>query len=415
MGDIPLPNGNDEAEFERLIAYARKRELDPLDASRLAEHLANSGQRLAWPSSLRTVDIASTGGPGSLSTLIPPFILSGLGCVVVKLGVPGRPAGAIDSLATLPGYRPRLSLDEVRSLVTTCGFAHFLADKTFAPMDAALFAYRRKVGALSVPLLAAGSLLAKKVAVGVRTVGLDVRVGPHGNFGATADVARQNAQAFCQAARNLGINAVAFLSSGNGPMQPLIGRGEALVALAVSAGLHFRPTSSWLDNHIAQCHQMAQAISSLDHRAGQFTSLALPKRGEDLVRNTLEAHLLGQGSSIVALRHRVAHVADSQHFAMRAATAGVLNVDLDIVRDALVRVQRAVGATGDFHDPAGIELLIRPGHEVQAGDELARVRCDDDAAVSELMDDLRPAFVTFPRQTERQQSIGLNSVEVVRG
>ena len=50
-------------------------------------------------------DVASTGGPGSLSTLLPPFVLSTLGCNVVKLGVPGRSAGAIDSLATLPGRK----------------------------------------------------------------------------------------------------------------------------------------------------------------------------------------------------------------------------------------------------------------------------------------------------------------------
>ncbi len=58
-------------------------------------------------------DVASTGGPSSLSTLLSPLFLRAGGAVVPKLGVPGRPAGGIDCLAQIPGYRTELSAQEV--------------------------------------------------------------------------------------------------------------------------------------------------------------------------------------------------------------------------------------------------------------------------------------------------------------
>jgi len=415
MHHIPLPSRADEGEFGKLVEFARGKALDPATVARLAERLADSGERLNWPSTIKTADLASTGGPGSLSTLVPPFVLNALGWTIVKLGVPGRPAGAIDSLGTLPGYKVTLTSDEVRAAVTGCAFAHFLADERFAPLDAALFAYRRRAGAVAVPLLVAGSLLAKKIAVGVRALGLDVRVGSHGNFGTTLEAARLNARAFCAAARILGIEAVAFISTDEGPMQPLIGRGEALVALARAAGLHRLPASNWLAGHIRQCHLMADTVATIDEV--QNTKVAAPYSDDQRrasLRSALERHLVSQGSSIDALVARVSEVVDSPRVTLCARERGVLKIDLAIIRDVLVRLQ-ADSPNASFSDPAGIELLVRPGQEVNVGDELARVRSVNLLALDSLAIDLLPAFSVRSRHVGTASLGESELMEVVRG
>jgi len=265
MRGLPLPTKADDSQFRELVDSARSGPSTAAEVAKLAMHLAVSGERLGWGSTGWTADVASTGGPGSLSTLLAPLWLVVFGRRVVKLAVPGRPAGAIDSLGTIPGYRVQLASDDVRSVVADCGFAHFLADQRFAPLDAALFEYRRRNGAVAVPTLAAASLLAKKLAVGVRLMGLDVRVGEHGNFGRSNTEARNNAALFCAAARLLGIEAVAFVASESGPVQPWIGRGESLVALAHTLGIRrVDGEDLWLEEHARDCWRMAATVAGVN-------------------------------------------------------------------------------------------------------------------------------------------------------
>lgn len=410
LTDIPLPNTADESEFARLVQFARCASVDAQTVALLAAHLADSGVHLIWPETLRTADVASTGGPGSLSTLLPPFVLRTLGYDVVKLSVPGRPAGAIDSLATLPGYRPRLSCEEVRDVIDRCGFAHFLADERFAPLDAALFAYRRRVGAVALPLLAAASLLSKKLAAGVKTVGLDVRVGSHGNFGATRETARDNAKVFCQAARILGMKAVAFIVPRPGPVQPFIGRGESLVALAVAAGIHEVGENIWLASHVRDCYEMARQVARMD--GAENVGAQTPHLRPELIRSALEKHLRAQGSSIDAFQSRIAAVVNAPRLRLRAPSSGIVELNLDLVRAALVRIQ-ADATPGCFLDPAGLELLACAGQEVREGDDLALLRCDIESARGDLAGEIERAF-TVNAASPRPQC-GLEPMEVVRG
>lgn len=397
--DLPLPASTDEGEFARLVDWARRGPRLPVEIARLAGHLARGGERLSWPPSTKTADLASTGGPASLSTLIAPFALVVRGCAVVKLAVPGRPAGAIDVLATVPGYSARLSPNGVRQVVARCGFAHFLSDERFAPMDGALYAYRRRNGAVAVPMLVAASLLAKKFAVGLRFVGLDIRVGSHGNFGQTRDEARSNARLFCSAAQVLGMEAAGFISSDDGPAQPWIGRGEALVALASAAGI--RPVddgASWLGGHIAQCcHMGGVTAGDLDCDSSRTVFGTTPAA----LKQALEAHLVAQGATMEALLARVEAIVDAPRVTLDAATAGVLSIDLGVIRDALVALQTDA-TPGVFTDPAGVELLVKPGRLVAAGEPVARIRCErGGSAAAHLLTVLQPAFRTAPATEPR--------------
>jgi hypothetical protein len=176
---------------------------DPEPVADLASLLADSGVRLDFGD--HAADVASTGGPSSLSTLLCPVFLAMNGYSVPKLGVQGRPAGGIDVMAQIPGFDINPSPAKVADIITGCRFAHFLANETYAPLDQWLFRYRQEFGVQSVRNLVVASILAKKLAVGVTTAGLEIRVFPGGNFGSDVSIAIENAQFFLKVAEHLNI------------------------------------------------------------------------------------------------------------------------------------------------------------------------------------------------------------------
>lgn len=380
---MPLPRAGDSTSFEAVIKHARGRRWPAELVAELASHLAASGERLNFDDAV-VADVASTGGPGSLSTLLAPLTLRAKGAIVVKLAVPGRPAGAIDALGTLPNYRVSSSTQQVHDTVRACGYAHFLADERFAPLDAELFSYRRKVDAVALPNLAAASLLAKKIAVGVRVVGLDVRVGAHGNFGTLRAEARENALMFCQAAAYLGLEATAFLSDAPAPAQPFVGRGESLVALGLALGLLPGELHPSLAAHIRHCTLMAEQTLAHSPLAGSQPANRLQMLA------ALDEHLVGQGSSRIELEQRMAETCSATRTILASVKSGVLRIDVAAVRDAIVSAQDDLGTR--FSDPVGIVLSAAPGQYVLRDTPIAAVRITKGNDVQSLRETLAVRF-----------------------
>lgn len=384
-----------DVEFDTIIDRATSGALTDEEIAALAERLAASGERL--PMSDLAADLASTGGPGSLSTMWGPAALVALGCSVPKLGVPGRPAGGVDSLAQVPGYRVQFDRVGVEAVLDRCRYVHVVAGTQFAPADAAFFAHRQRVGAQSVPALAIASLLSKKLAMGVQTVGLEVRVAPHGNFGATPAEASENARRFCRVASLVNVTATCFLADGTAPQQPYLGRGEALLALSL---LFAGKASGWLERHAAVCEAWA-------------ATLVRPRRPSRLaLAHAFASNLSAQGGSVDGLEEVATRVARGHCRVVAAERGGIVEYDLGRLRSAITTT-RIPDTAGNFDDSAGAILLAEPGRPVLRGDALISARCPDDAW---------PAFaaglaeaVSFAGSEERDNSDRLaGTLEVVR-
>jgi len=235
--------------------FKEKYPSDPEAAAVLANVLAASGKTLQVTSFL-TADVASTGGPSSLSTLLSPLYLRAAGLTVPKLGVPGRPAGGIDCLAQIPNYTTCLTTTQVLSVLASGGYAHFLAQGEFAPLDGHMFSLRQSCGAQEIPSLVAASLLAKKIAVDVKIAGLDIRVAAHGNFGHNWAEASRNATLFLTAAEIVGIKAVPVLTDARYLFQPYLGRCESLLAMM---DIFNNDANEWLTAHVSTCKSLALA------------------------------------------------------------------------------------------------------------------------------------------------------------
>ncbi len=328
----------------------------------LACALADSGARLNVRG--RVADIASTGGPSSLSTLLCPLFLVVAGFAVPKLGVQGRPAGGIDVVAQFPGFDISPPPEKVRSIIGRCRFAHFLADDKYAPLDQTLFRFRQEFGAQAVRNLVVASILAKKIAVGVETAGLEVRVFPGGNFGESVQVAIENARFFVEVAARLKIRAVCFVTDCTVPYQPLIGRGEAIMAL--HALLYGEP-SPWLMRHAEQCWGFVRKMCAPGEDQGDI--------GEILrqARQVFEHHLEAHGASPTDLPGLISGLNNQDRRIVTSPGDGFVVYNLTGIRDFIVQQQRTVSGTR-FPDPAGVELLKRPDERVVRGEPVLKIR-----------------------------------------
>jgi len=340
----------------------------------LAICLADSGVRRDV--NVRSADIASSGGPGSLSTLLCPLHLVDIGLTVPKIGVPGRPAGGIDVLGAIPGYRTHLSPVEFDDVVTTVGYAHVLADETWAPADAALFRLRQERGTQANPALAAASLLAKKLAAGVQIAALDVRVAKYGNFGATTIEARKSAGLYCDAGLQLGLRPVVFLTDNSVPYQPFIGRSEAMRGIAMVALGDIE--DEWLNGHARMCLEMARIVESFAPPPSAET--AAPLAGAGIV-DILAAHLGSQGCSLAALDAQVSWNAAQARQLVYAAEDGFVHYDLSAIRDLILGLNRpengqrgSLVGVADYLDLAGARLLCPPDRKVRRGEAVVELR-----------------------------------------
>lgn len=340
---------------------------DPEAAAALANVLAASGKILAQIST--AADVASTGGPSSLSTLLSPLYLRAAGLLVPKLGVPGRPAGGIDCLAQIPGYKTALEVDQVLCILKAGGYAHFLAQGELAPLDGRMFSLRQSSGAQKVPSLVAASILAKKLAVGIKIAGLDIRVAQHGNFGESWEIATKNAILFENTASMLGIKAFPVLTDARHLYQPYIGRRESLVALH---DFFENTANEWLEEHCITCKALALTCIPEESR---LYAANVPRSS---LRQHFEQNLIDQGADPKDYLALATTTQKEHNNFLVAKHAGFCFYDLSKLRNILLQFQRTFDCNDEeFPDPVGIIFMVRPGSYVERGTVLASFRASD--------------------------------------
>jgi thymidine phosphorylase len=335
-------NSQTSENMKVVIEWAKSEVISDDDIIYLTYTLANSGKLLKLPDNSIGADIPSTGGPASLSTLLCPLVLKELGFIVPKLGVIGRPAGGIDVLAQIPGYKIEFNYDELSQYLKSSRYCHFLAGNEFVPLDAILFKYRSSNNAKAIYPLVIASILSKKIAVGLKSTGLDVRVAKYGNFGTNWDEAKKNSLRFIQISKRIGINAVCFLNDINNIQQPYIGRGESLVSLYE---IFYGEPDDLLENHLYRCISMGYSLSPI-HEEKMSYSINI------LLRHFIE-NISSQGSSEKAFIMKVNEIKSGHIYKIQLPKSGFLNIDLMQLRDTIVWGQNKI-LDKKISDPCGV-------------------------------------------------------------
>lgn len=366
---IEFRDNPSNASMRAVIDRVRHEDVRDEDVAHLAEVLGTSGDLYRMAHGPRCVDLASTGGPTSLSTLLGPLYLRALGWLVPKLGVPGRPAGGVDTLSRIPHYKTILSYEEIRACLDQCGYCHFLANHKYAPLDRRFFHFRQKSNAQDLPELVIASILAKKLAVGLNRVGLEIRVAPHGNFGSTVDEARDYGRRFMRVADIIGIESVCIITDAREPYQPYVGRGESLLALKK---LIDGEASAQLFSHATTCLAMAQA--TVGYPTGD------PIKIIEQIKGHFFENVVAQGGSRDGFEEYVAGIDRGHKFFVHGRKPGYLRINLDRLREVVLRLQKGTpNNSKPFPDDMGVIFHKLTGDVVTRGDVLASVRVSEKA------------------------------------
>ena len=187
--------------------------------------MRDSGDILAWPGVGRPIaDKHSTGGVGdNVSLMLAPIAAAcGLAVPMISGRGLGHTGGTLDKLQSIPGYQVMPDAAMFHRTVEEVGCAIIGQTGDLAPADRRLYAIRDVTATVeSVPLITA-SILSKKLAAGLQTLVLDVKVG-NGAFMTSLAEAEELAGSLVRVANGAGVKTSALLTDMNEPLADCAG------------------------------------------------------------------------------------------------------------------------------------------------------------------------------------------------
>ena len=201
--------------------------------------MAHSGEMLSWADIGRPIaDKHSTGGVGdNVSLMLAPIAAAcGLAVPMISGRGLGHTGGTLDKLESIPGYKVTPDAALFRKVVKEAGCAIIGQTAALAPADGKLYAVRDVTATVdSIPLITA-SILSKKLAAGLQTLVLDVKVG-NGAFMAAPDDAERLAASLVEVANGAGVRTSALITDMNEPLADAVGNAvEIRNCIAFLAG-----------------------------------------------------------------------------------------------------------------------------------------------------------------------------------
>ena len=206
----------------------------------LTDAMIASGERMSFAELGKpTVDKHSTGGVGDKITLPLAPLVASFGVAVPQLSGRGlgHTGGTLDKLESIAGWRADLTNDELfAQLGGDVGAVICAAGTGLAPADKKLYALRDVTGTVdSIPLIAS-SIMSKKIAEGTDALVLDVKFGS-GAFMREFEQARELAQTMVELGTDSGVSTVALLTDMSTPLGLAIGNAnEVRESVEILAG-----------------------------------------------------------------------------------------------------------------------------------------------------------------------------------
>lgn len=337
----------------------------------LTSAMMASGDRLAFSGLGRpAIDKHSTGGVGDKITLPLVPLMASLDVAVPQLSGRGlgHTGGTLDKLESIPGWRASLSNEEMEDVLRDVGGVICAAGPRLVPADRLLYALRDVTGTVeSVPLIAS-SIMSKKLSEGADGLVLDVKFGSGAFLPSVAD-AQELAETMVRLGEDFGLRTVALLTDMDAPLGRAVGNAnEVRESLEVLAG---GGPADVVELTVAIAREMLrlagrEAIDPADQLASG--------RAMDSWRRLITAQSGDPDASLPRARNVEI---------VRSSTDGIVQrVDARSVGVAAWRLGAGRATPGAPIDhSAGVEVLVRPGDTIRAGDPLFEIACDSEARV----------------------------------
>ncbi|MEU4158410.1 thymidine phosphorylase [Actinoplanes sp. NPDC026670] len=346
------------------------RGMTPAEIARWTAAMIASGERLDLSSVTRpTADKHSTGGVGDKITLPLTPLVAACGVAVPQLSGRGlgHTGGTLDKLESIAGWQARISNDQFKSQLQDIGAVICAAGEGLAPADRKLYALRDVTGTVEAIPLIASSIMSKKIAEGTGALVLDVKVGT-GAFMKDLATAQELARTMVQLGKDSGVTTVALLTDMSTPLGLAIGNAnEVAESVEVLSG---GGPSDVVELTLALAREMLAA-------AGVDADPEKVLAGGQAM-DTWRAMIQAQGGDPDAPLPTAAHTEE-----LRATEDGVVT-SIDAYGVGIAAWRLGAGRARK-EDPvsfgAGVQLRVRPGDRVKAGDVLLELRADDESRI----------------------------------
>ena len=183
----------------------------------LTTSMMHSGDVLSWEGFDRPiVDKHSTGGVGDKVSFMLAAIVAACGGYVPMISGRGlgHTGGTSDKLESIAGFNIQPTIPEFKKVVKELGVAIISQTDNLAPADKRLYSIRDVTATVeSIPLITA-SILSKKLAAGLDTLVMDVKVGNGAMMTSLAD-AQALADSISSVANNAGVKTQAIITDMN--------------------------------------------------------------------------------------------------------------------------------------------------------------------------------------------------------
>ena len=183
----------------------------------LTQSMMHSGQVLSWPDiEGPIVDKHSTGGVGDKVSFMLAAIVAACGGYVPMISGRGlgHTGGTADKLESISGFNVQPSLSKFKDVVKELGVAIISQTPELAPADRRLYAIRDVTSTVASVELITASILSKKLAAGLDTLVMDIKVG-NGAQMTSLKEAKILAKSITTVANNAGVNTQAIITDMN--------------------------------------------------------------------------------------------------------------------------------------------------------------------------------------------------------
>ena len=200
-----------------MAIYFNDLNLDERTALTLA--MRDSGDSLNWDKynlNAPMLDKHSTGGVGDVVSLMLAPMLAACGGFVPMIAGRGlgHTGGTLDKLESIKGFDIFPSPQKMQEMVKQIGCVIVGQTGNLAPADRKIYATRDVTATVENLSLITASILSKKLAEGLTSLVMDVKVG-NGAFMPTYELSRELAQSIAQVATNAGCQTTALLTDMN--------------------------------------------------------------------------------------------------------------------------------------------------------------------------------------------------------
>ncbi|QAY58822.1 thymidine phosphorylase [Microbacterium protaetiae] len=348
----------------------------------MTDAMIASGERMSFAGlGKHTVDKHSTGGVGDKITLPLAPLVASFGVAVPQLSGRGlgHTGGTLDKLESIPGWRAALSNDEMRDQLRDLGAVICAAGSGLAPADKRLYALRDVTGTVEAVPLIASSIMSKKIAEGTDALVLDVKVGS-GAFMHDLERARELARTMVALGTDSGVSTTALITDMNTPLGRAVGNAnEVRESIEVLAG---GGPADVVELTVALAREMLALAGQPD---ADVEAALHNGRAMDVWRAMIRAQ--GGDPDAELPTPRETHT-------VTAAASGVLTrLDAWAVGIAAWRLGAGRARPQDrVVHAAGIELHVKPGDSVVAGQPLLTLGADDASRLPRALEALENAY-----------------------